>query len=217
MSQAATNANTGADTGSEQPNLELLIGSGADAQALATYLDGLDPQHRVEEVQGLPGAALPALYERCEKAPPLKLEDMVPAVTPDRQQVIFAGRNNLPLFTKFEKRFARTEKGQIIGYNHQTMAAFTGPGYFVVEPAGDELVIDYTQLPVQEDAPTDWPVIKPNNRGLSHFVYKNMKDYCRRVSRDVVIGHATKLGESLPHYFVLARRPPPEPPSEGSE
>jgi hypothetical protein len=188
------------------PELSLLLGSGADATALRAYLDGLSAEARIQEVRSLARPVLKTLYERCEKSPPLKLIDMVPESTPVGATVIFAGLNNLPLHRLFEKRFARTPSGTIIGYNHQSLSGFVGPGYFTVEPAGDELVIDYTKVPTQAEAPTDWPKVQPNDRGLSHFVYKNMQDYCRSVSKDVVIGHATKQGKSLPHYFVLARR-----------
>lgn len=208
MSQAATTESqkTETETDTQPPSLAGLIQEGADAAALAAYLDGLDPQARVDDVQRVPGKLMPALWERCAGRR-LTLQDMVPEGTPTGQQVIFAGRNDLLMFRLFEKRFARTSDGAVIGYNEQTMRAFTGPGFFTVLPAGEEIVIDYTQVPEAKDVPEIWPAVKPNARGLSHFVYKDMQDYCRRVSRDVVIGHATKHGESIGHYFVLARRP----------
>lgn len=202
MSQAVT---TSSEETQPQTFAEL-VRAGADVATLAAYLDGLEPQARVNDVQSLPGKLMPALYERCEGST-LTLNDMVPEGTPAGQQVIFAGRNDLLMFRLFEKRFARTQEGAVIGYNEQTMRAFTGPGFFTVLPAGAEIVIDYTVLPEQTDSPEIWPAVKPNARGLSHFVYKDMQDYCRRVSRDVVIGHATKHGESIGHYFVLVRRP----------
>lgn len=187
-------------------SLAVLIGAGADPQALATYLDGLSSTARIAEVQGLARAMLQRLYARCESSPPLLLTDMVSTETPCQQEVIFAGCNNLPLFRLFEKRFAKTPGGAIVGYNHQSMRAVTGPGYFTVVPAGNELLIDYTKTPTRDEVPATWPTPQPNNRGLSHLVYKNLHDFCRRVSRDVVIGHATRLGTSLPQYFVLVRR-----------
>ena len=42
-------------------------------------------------------------------------------------------------------------------------------------------------------------------RGLPRLVYKDMYDYCRRVTDDVVIGAATRLGKPIGQYFVLAR------------
>jgi hypothetical protein len=121
------------------------------------------------------------------------------------ETAIFSGLNSLPLFRKFEKRFARTARGKVIGFNFQAMSFITGPGYFTVEPAGNELLIDYTKVPGQADAPAGWPKVKPNERGLSRFVYKNLHDFCRRVSRDVLIGQATHLGKPIHQYFVLVR------------
>jgi hypothetical protein len=208
MSQATA----GSASGKEAKELAVLIGAGADASALAAYLDGLSPEARVNEVQGLPRSLLQLLYECCKGAPALSLQDMVPANVEPGQTVIFAGINNLPLFRKFEKRFTRTKAGAIIGFNFQTMSPFTGPGYFTVLPASapyeGELLFDYTQVPSAGEAPADWPTVRSNAAGLSHFIYKNMHDFCRRVSRDVVIGHATRLGKSMPQYFALARRSP---------
>lgn len=184
----------------------MLIGAGADPATLAAYLDGLDWQGRVREVRSLSRTALGMLYDRCEKAPAPTLDEFVPPSAVGKT-IRYAGLNNLPMFRQFEKRFTRTKSGTIVGFNFQTMSPFTGPGYFTTQMAGNEIVIDYTVLPSAEDVPADWPTVKPNNRGLSHFVYKNMKDYCRRVSRDVYIGHATRLGKSMPNYFVLALRP----------
>lgn len=194
----------------DREDLSLLIGAGADPQALAAFLDGLDTAGRVREVRALSRKALGELYERCKSAPPATLEEFLPSSVPTGQAVHFAGLNNLPLFRIFEKRFVRTESGAIIGYNHQTMAPVTGPGYFTVvmgaPPLQGEVLIDYTKLPSpNEKLPEGWPAIKPNDRGLSNFVYKGMQDYMRRVSRDVFIGHATRNGESMPNYFVLAR------------
>lgn len=204
MTQAQQGAMT-SQGNSETQDLAVLIGAGADASALAAYLDGLSSEARVREVQGLPGALLGPLYDACAKAAAFTLDDLVPPSLPAGQTVRYAGKNNLPLFRTFEKRFARTASGSIIGFNFQTMSVFTGPGYFTVTPAGNELLIDYTKVPGADEAPSDWPKVQPNNRGLSHFVYKNLHDYCRRVSDDVVIGHATRLGKSMPQYFVLAR------------
>jgi hypothetical protein len=191
-------------------DLSLLIGAGADPQALAAFLDGLDTAGRVREVRALSRKALGELYERCKSAPPATLEEFLPSSVPVGQAVHFAGLNNLPLFRIFEKRFVRTDAGAIIGYNHQTMAPVTGPGYFTVimgaPPKQGEVLIDYTQLPSPDQKlPAGWPAIKPNDRGLSNFVYKGMQDYMRRVSRDVFIGHATRNGEPMPNYFILAR------------
>lgn len=184
----------------------MLIGAGADPATLEAYLDGIDAEARIREVRSLSRTALGMLYDRCESAPAANLDDFVPPSAVGKT-IIYAGLNNLPLFRLFEKRFTRTKSGAVVGFNFQTMSPFTGPGYFTTVMSGKEILIDYTRVPSAEDVPADWPAVKPNNRGLSHFVYKNMHDYCRRVSRDVFIGHATRNGKSMPNYFVLARRP----------
>ena len=187
-------------------DLGLLIEAGADAAALAAFLDGLDDAGRVREVRSLSRKALGELYARCEKAPPLTLAEFLPSSIPPGKTVICAGLNNLPMFRTFEKRLVRTPSGQVFGFNFQSMSFVTGPGYFAITEAGNELLFDYTKVPSQSDVPADWPKVVPNSSGFSTFVYKDLHDFCRRVSRDVVIGHATRRGESLPQYFVLARR-----------
>jgi hypothetical protein len=130
-------------------------------------------------------------------------------VPPDHSgHVILAGKNSLPMFTWFEKRFARVG-GNVIGYNHQTMSWITGPGFFTCVPAPQperkkEVLIDYTQVPA-EKLP-EWPAIKSNSGGFSRLVYHNLHDFLRRVSRDVVIGEATRMGKPMNSYFMISRR-----------
>src|SRR5207302_8830656 len=104
--------------------------------------------------------------------------------------------------------------GAVVGYNHQSMSWFTGPGYFTVVPAmgerAGELLFDYTRVPQctpqgDDDDDDGWPPVKPNSSGLSKLVYGNLNDFCRRVSRDVIIGSATRFGKDIDSYFVLAR------------
>lgn len=187
-------------------DLGLLIGAGADHTALATFLDALDDAARVREVRSLARKDLGALYERCASAPPLRLADFVPDSVPVGKTIICAGLNNLPMFRTFEKRLVRTPSGLVFGFNFQSMSFITGPGYFAITESGNELLFDYTKVPSQSDVPADWPKVVPNDSGLSNFVYKDLHDFCRRVSRDVLIGHATRRGESMPQYFVLARQ-----------
>lgn len=186
-------------------DLSLLLGAGADPQALAAYLDGLDAEARIQEVRSLSRTALAALYERCQTAAKMSLAEFLPATVTVGQTAVFAGLNNLPLFRTFEKRFTRTPRGTIVGFNFQSMSPVTGPGYFTLEDSGSELLFDYTKVPAQDEVPASWPKVQPNNRGISNFVYRDLHDFCRKVSGDVVIGHATRRGQSLPQYFVLAR------------
>jgi hypothetical protein len=112
------------------------------------------------------------------------------------------------MFTWFEKRFTRLN-GKVVGYNHQTMSWITGPGYFtcVAAPQAErkkEVLIDYTQVPSEKLAA--WPTIKSNSGGLSRLVYHNLHDYLRRVSKDVVIGEATRMDKPMDSYFLISRR-----------
>jgi hypothetical protein len=93
---------------------------------------------------------------------------------------------------------------ELWGYNHQSLAWLTGPGYFVVhEDPARGAAIDYRRVP-PKGCPT-WPSVKPNDQGLSRFVYRGMVDYLRRVSREVLIGRATRGGVDLDNYFLLCR------------
>ncbi|HEY7958309.1 MAG: hypothetical protein ACHQ17_06945 [Polyangia bacterium] len=197
---------TMAQTSSSSITLASLIDGGAAQPALAAHLDALDPAARVREVEALSGATQKRLWEACAGAPAFTLDDLVPPSVGEGQTVIYAGKNSLAAFTHFEKRFQR-RGGEIVGYNHQPMSFVTGPGYFTVVQSPEdprELLFDYTRVPAE--APPGWPPVKSNRAGLSRFVYRDLHDFNRRVSRDVTIGSATRLGKVMDSYFVLARR-----------
>ena len=183
-----------------------LLGRNDVKQAdLAAHLDALDAVTRVAECRALSGALQKRLWAVCAGAPAFGLDDLVPPAA-GAEAVIYAGKNSLAMFSWFEKRFRRFG-GAVVGYNHQSMSWATGPGYFTVVPAegahAGELLFDYTRVPAA--TPAGWPPVKGNEGGLSRFVYKNLHDFCRRVSRDVIIGSATRLGKDMDSYFVLAR------------
>jgi hypothetical protein len=190
---------------------ELLASERPDAAKVREFLDGLDHAGRMTALTSLQGQPLQAkLYAINEQAPPVTLDQLVPADFPALREVIWHGKNSLPMFTLFQKRFCRPRQtgneAQLWGYNHQTMGWATGPGYFVchrddVSPAA----IDYRLVP--PEAPPGWPPVKRNDEGLSRFVYRDMVDYLRRVSAHVLIGRATKYGKELPNYFLLCREP----------
>jgi hypothetical protein len=172
---------------------------------LAAHLDVLDAETRVRQIRALTGAEQKRLWEVCQGAPAFTLEDLVPESTPEGETVIFAGKNSLAAFSVFEKRFARVGN-QVIGYNFQSMSWLTGPGLLTCRSAPsqpNELLFDYTEVP--SSVPAGWPAPRSNDSGFSRFVYKNLHDFNRRVSRDVTIGLATRLGRSIDSYFVLAR------------
>lgn len=172
---------------------------------LAAYLDGLDAAARLAESRALNGKEQKRLWEVCAGAPAFTAEDLVPTSVGVNKEVIWGGKNSLPAFKIFEKRFMRFE-GQVVGYNKQSTSWVTGPGYFVMVPsphAPNEMRVDYTQVP--KTTPAGWPEVKPNDRGFSNLVYKNLYDYLRRVSQHVCIGSATRLDKPMDSYFVLAR------------
>jgi hypothetical protein len=185
---------------------DLLAASDVTQSQLAAHLDSLDAETRAREIRALSGKAQKRLWQVCAGAPAFTLDDLVPQSTPEGQTIIYAGKNSLPAFTWFEKRFQR-RAGAVIGYNNQSISWLTGPGYFTVVQSPSEpkeLLFDYTTVP-SGSAPSGWPEIKPNSAGFSRFIYNNLHDFCRRVSRDVIIGSATRLGKVMDSYFVLSR------------
>lgn len=158
-------------------------------------------------VTGLRRRQLAALFELGADNPPPVLEDLVPAAVPPLTEVIHEGKNSLPAFTRFQKRFCRPPHEnpvELWGYNEQRMRAFTGPGYFVVHTDdGGDLVIDYRRLPPEK--PPAWPPILPNSARLSRFVYHDMVDVLRTVAPSVTVGRAFRRGRPLDAWFALVR------------
>ncbi len=183
---------------------DLLDSSEAKLAAIEAHLDALDAGARIAECRALGRKQLTRLWELA--APSLALDDLVPAAAMEGEKVEFAGKNSLPVFTHFEKHFTR-HGGAIVGINVGATAFATGPGYFTCDTTSErpgEVRFDYTRVP--SSAPQGWPVPRSNASGLSYFVYRDMHDYNRRVSKDVVIGAATRLGTPIDAYYVLARK-----------
>jgi hypothetical protein len=193
---------------STSTSLSQLLRDGAPASEIEAYLDELPAAARVEEVLGITGRGVKRLYEAVKGAPTVTIEEFVPRS--HEGTLIYEGRNSLPTFSRFQKRFLRLEGGEVIGYNHQTWSFVTGPGYFVVREAsgqgehGSELYFDYTAAPPTTKAPEGWPAYSPNDKGLSRLVYAHMIDYCRRVARGVIVGKAYKKGVDQNAYFTLS-------------
>jgi hypothetical protein len=185
---------------------DLLSGTDATLSALSAHLDSLSAAGRVEEVCRFPRELQPRLYQLCAGGPPLTLDELVPKSQPDGVPVVYLGRNSMPLFRYVEKPMARVGDA-VVGYNVQPWSWLTGPGYFTAVPSGGEVIIDYTRVPTavpsREGHP--WPDPRSNARGFSYVVFRNLHDYCRRVSRDVFIGRATRLGRPMPQHFLVAR------------
>lgn len=202
-----SHADAGSATLSRVDSLPTLLKRGASQRTIAAYIDSLAPYARLQEMLGVTHSLVGKLYDAVAGAPPLSLTDIVPAG--ETGTVILEGRNSLPAFTRFQKRFTRI--GDVIaGYNHQTMSVVTGPGFFVTQPATkgethpDEIFFDYTTDP-PGNLPSSWPAFKPNTSGLSRLVYQDMKDFCRRVGEGVLVGKAYKKGVAQDAYFTLTR------------
>ena len=183
-----------------------------DCAAIAALLDGLDHASRVAATRSLDRSQQRRLYAAVDGFLPLHLDDLVPPGIPDFTPVRHHGRNTLPAFTHFEKRFCRprgadpAKPDALYGFNFQSLSLLTGPGYFVAvpSPGRPEVLVDYNRLP--DSHPEGWPGIRSNERGLSRFVYGFMIDTLRRVSEHVTIGSAARRGRDIGSWFILTRQ-----------
>lgn len=190
-----------------------LIQQGAPLEALADHLDGLAHDGRVRAIRGVGGKGQRRLWALAE-GNAAQMDAIVPADRPPLAQVRHFGKNSLPMFSHFEKRFCRPVEGatEWWGYNHQPNAWVTGPGYFICKPSTEPergaVVVDYHHVPpTDHPLPEGWPAVKPNDRGLSKPVYGFMEDYLRRVSVHVTIGRAWRHGKETQNHFILCREP----------
>jgi hypothetical protein len=178
---------------------------------LAALLDGLSHDDRVAWVHSVGRRDQRRLYEAAAGFLPLALADLVPPTRADGETVRHFGKNTLPAFTWFEKRFCRPagedpqRPGRLYGFNFQAMAWLTGPGYYVAyaDPARPEVLVDYREVPPA--APAGWPPVRRNEVGAGRFVYGFMVDRLRRVSEHVTIGSAARNGKDLGSWFLLTR------------
>ena len=81
--------------------------SGSRFDEIATQLDALPSALRGRVVRLLATKDQRTLYERAAGFAELRLADLVPAGCEDLEEVRFLGRNTLPAFRIFEKRFCR--------------------------------------------------------------------------------------------------------------
>lgn len=188
-----------------------------DLKRLHEVLDGLGHVGRVETIRGWGKDVQARLYEAAKGYKPLTLDDFVPPNLDPLVEVIHHGKNSLPAFTHFQKRFCKPKPpeagaeapAELWGYNHQTMAPVTGPGYYVThlpegrDGAEGEVDIDYRKIPPTK--PAEWPEILPNEAKLGRLVYAGMVDIMRGVSTHVTIGRAMKGGKFMDAWFVLCR------------
>ena len=178
---------------------------------IARFLDGLSHAERVDAIRAVGRSDQRRLYESVKGVGSVRLVDLVPPSTGEMVAVRHFGKNTLPAFTHFEKRFCRpagadaSKPGVLYGFNFQTMSFVTGPGYFVAHerPNAPEVDIDYREVP--QSKPAGWPAIRTNEGGLGSLVYGNMVDTLRRVSEHVTIGSAAKGGKDMGSWFLLCR------------
>lgn len=188
----------------------LLDANDVNAAALAAHLDALDDERRVVETLALTGAQQAKLFEVVQGARRFTLEDLAPATGAPLSGVTHEGRNSMLAFSRFAKVFAVPDDAaraasERWGFNRTSGLVTTtvGPGYFVTVQQGDEVLVDYTQLPPRPLLGA--PPILDNASRLSYFVYNRTKDVVRGVSKHVSIGRASRNGKQLDNWFVLCR------------
>ncbi len=182
-------------------------------ERITSTLDRMDPKSRLWTVQSIEPEEQAVLWDLFKEAP-ADADHFVPSGTDPLKPVIHHGKNTLPVKSFFQKRFCRADddSSDLWGYNHQSLAWLTGPGYFVAHAAEDaeqapsSYLIDYTRVPAKK--PADWPEIKANEGGVGSMVYGGMKDYMRKVSEHVSIGRAYRGGKATDNYFILCREEP---------
>jgi len=178
---------------------------------LARCLDDMSHAERVRAIRAAGRAEQRRLYQAVAGFRELRFADMVAPGLAALVPVRHYGKNTLPAFTHFEKRFCRpsdTDARQpdlLYGYNEGPTRSWIGPGYFVLraDAGRGELLVDYNLVPAER--PPAWPEIRSNERGLSRFVYGFMIDTLRGVSQHVTVGSAARRGRDLSSWFLLCR------------
>jgi hypothetical protein len=197
-------------------DLRNLIETHLDIPRLAKDLDELGHSGRLWSIRQWTPRDMAILWEATKGVRAITLEDFVPAAVEPLVEVIHHGKNSLPAHTHFQKRFCRPKdpetKEQLVGFNYQSLAGVTGPGYFVARPSSDsgEVDIDYTMLP--KEKPDAWPVIEANSVRLGRFVYYGTIDVMHGISTHVTVGRARRSNGWMDNWFVLVREDP-QPPS----
>ncbi len=195
---------------------EILLDEATPISAVAEYLDAMSHEDRLAEVMTCNRAQQVAMYNKAADSAAITFEHFVPKTVAPLTEVIHHGRNTLPAFKLFEKRFCTPAAGgeRLFGYNEGATRGLIGPGYFVAIPTASNpdwvergaVVVDYFQVPPEDEAVVEgWPDVVPNNKGLQMFVYNKTRDFMRKVSEHVSIGAAFKVEKAMGAYFVLCR------------
>ena len=178
-------------------------------EEIDTFFSDLSPEACAELTKTITGRHQRKLWEAAAGRP-VRLDDIVPSDISSAYEVIHLGRNSLPVFHQFQKRFCRIEGSEDIlyGYNEGKLRPLIGPGYFVArhDEETNSFCVDYHDIP-PDDAhlPKGWPTLKTNDQGLGKLVFGGMIDYLRKVSPRVLIGRASRGGKLQNAYFILCR------------
>jgi len=194
---------------------ELLSAPAPDRAAIGRLFEDATPGERVGMIQQIDGGDQAKLWTVADPQH-VSIDEMVPREIGALVPVIFHGKNSLPAFTIFQKRFCRpspeVQANELWGYNYQPtrwLAPLTGPGYFVAYDSTDGIgavAVDYRRVP--PGRPARWPEMHDNTYRLSRYIYNGMVDYLRRISEHVLIGRAVRGGKETPNYFLLCREDP---------
>jgi hypothetical protein len=201
-------------------DLRNLIDTHLDLQRLSSDLDHLGHFGRLWSVRQWTRRHMAVLWEALLDFRPTTLDDFVPPSVAPLTEVIHYGKNSLPLATRFEKRLCRPNRAPdapahvLVGFNVQSFAALTGPGYFVARDAASEdgatgvtaVAFDYTMRAGERAA--SWPALRPSSHGVGRWVYGGAVDIVRGLSKHVTIGRVRKKGVWTDTWFVLVRQDP---------
>jgi hypothetical protein len=200
-------------------DLRTLIDTNLDLARLSGDLDRLGHFGRLWSVHQWTRRHMAVLWEALRNFRPTTLDDFVPQSVEPLIEVIHHGKNSLPFATRFEKRFCRPRnppdaRAALIGFNVQSFATLTGPGYFVAHDAtGEEgaadvaaVAFDYTIRATDKAA--SWPALRPSSHCLGRWVYGGAVDIVRGLSKHVTIGRVRKNGAWEDTWFVLVRQEP---------
>jgi hypothetical protein len=197
--------------------LRNLIQPHLDLERLSKDLDDLGHSGRLWSVHQWTRSDMAKLWDATTESKPVSLDDFVPPSVEPLVEVVHHGKNSLPAFIYFQKRFCRPKdadaKDTLVGYNAQWHGAATGPGYFVAHPSAEPgtVDIDYTVTP--KEKAEEWPPIEPSSARLGRFIYHGTIDVMHAISSHVTIGRAKKKSGWMDVWFVLVREDPKLPPS----
>jgi len=157
------------------------------------------PAERLEECLGLTPPQQRRLWQLASPVAAPSANELLSG-----EASVFAGRNSLQVFSRFEKWFARDGRA-IVGCNRHALSPLLGPGYFTVRDENSpELEFDYSLVPAE--APAGWPAIRGNTGVLARPVYGDLLDKVVWITPDVLVGAAFRGGRPLGSYFVLVRK-----------